>query len=335
MSEVTDSTALPIGLASELLIDPKKGTVQKDGMQIDLTRTEFRLLSELATDPGTYFSYDHLRDNVWGDPRTTDEAIRSMILQLRSKIGEELIVNKEGFGYTLAASIAEPIRDTGIGSGGQRVEEPGPPSNSQAPVNSRRERPRADRPRFVVASLVALAVLALAAGVSFFILPPWGPWWGEPTTWDFSQGTGRWGEHPEFDVHKPGLGVSRDCEQPVPREYGATCAMRFIPTAARNNNAYVTIPDAQGRYVKVSLFVPDDADTCTRQGCSTARTIIWDSGKASHESNYVELQPGKIHTLTFDGRLKPGLAPWREIGIHFYLASYSGPFYIAKVEVWE
>jgi len=49
-----------------LEIIPDEGKVLLDNHEVELTKTEFRLLCELANDPGGVFSRELLLDKVWG-----------------------------------------------------------------------------------------------------------------------------------------------------------------------------------------------------------------------------------------------------------------------------
>ncbi len=70
-----------------LEISPQEGTVMRNGSPVELTKTEFRLLSELAVDRGRVLSREELLDRVWGydyfgDSRLVDVHVR----RLRKKI---------------------------------------------------------------------------------------------------------------------------------------------------------------------------------------------------------------------------------------------------------
>ena len=90
-------------------IVPDEGTVLQDGAEVHLTRTEFRLLCELASTPGRMFSREVLLDRVWGydyfgDGRLVDVHIR----RLRTKVEDdpanpEHVVTVRGLGYKLQA----------------------------------------------------------------------------------------------------------------------------------------------------------------------------------------------------------------------------------------
>jgi DNA-binding response OmpR family regulator len=89
----------------DLEIDVESAQVRQRGEPVALTRTEFRLLCELAQVPGRVMSRETLLERVWGydyfgDSRLVDVHIR----RLRCKIEEEasrprLIVTVRGLGY--------------------------------------------------------------------------------------------------------------------------------------------------------------------------------------------------------------------------------------------
>lgn len=90
-----------------LEIVPEEGKVLRDGQELHLTKTEFRLLCELAQNPGRVFSRESLLDKVWGydyfgDGRLVDVHIR----RLRTKVEADPanprhVVTVRGLGYRL------------------------------------------------------------------------------------------------------------------------------------------------------------------------------------------------------------------------------------------
>jgi two-component system response regulator MtrA len=91
----------------DLEIDPAAFRVRKDGVEVTLTATEFRLLLELARRPDQVFTRELLLERVWGyeylgDSRLVDVAVQ----RLRSKIEDDpsqprLIGTVRGVGYRL------------------------------------------------------------------------------------------------------------------------------------------------------------------------------------------------------------------------------------------
>ncbi|MGQ0616845.1 MAG: winged helix-turn-helix domain-containing protein, partial [Acidimicrobiia bacterium] len=91
----------------DLEIIPDAGVVRRDGQELHLTKTEFRLLCELASSPGRVFSREVLLERVWGygyfgDGRLVDVHVR----RLRTKIegdpaNPRHVATVRGLGYKL------------------------------------------------------------------------------------------------------------------------------------------------------------------------------------------------------------------------------------------
>jgi len=91
----------------ELEIIPEEGRVMLGDSELHLTKTEFRLLVELASSPGRVFSREVLLERVWGydyfgDGRLVDVHVR----RLRTKIEADPanprhVVTVRGLGYKL------------------------------------------------------------------------------------------------------------------------------------------------------------------------------------------------------------------------------------------
>lgn len=92
---------------NDLQILPDEGVVRVSGTEAHLTKTEFRLLVELASSPGRIFSREVLLERVWGlgyfgDGRLVDVHVR----RLRTKIEPDPanprhVVTVRGLGYKL------------------------------------------------------------------------------------------------------------------------------------------------------------------------------------------------------------------------------------------
>ena len=90
-----------------LEVIPEEGVVLVDEREIYLTRTEFRLLVELASNPGRVLSREDLLQRVWdydyyGDGRLVDVHVR----RLRTKVENDpakprYIITMRGMGYKL------------------------------------------------------------------------------------------------------------------------------------------------------------------------------------------------------------------------------------------
>lgn len=99
--------ATPHMVFGDLEIIPEEGVVRLAGDEVHLTKTEFRLLVELATNPGRVLSREVLLERVWGygyfgDGRLVDVHVR----RLRTKIEPDAanphyVVTVRGLGYKL------------------------------------------------------------------------------------------------------------------------------------------------------------------------------------------------------------------------------------------
>jgi two-component system response regulator MtrA len=94
----------------ELFIDPSPHQVSLGGTLLQLTPTEYRLLSVLAARPDQVVPRDTLAKLVWGDPDTgTSRTIDVHIGRLRVKLAQgsssaPQIVSVRGFGYKIVSS---------------------------------------------------------------------------------------------------------------------------------------------------------------------------------------------------------------------------------------
>jgi DNA-binding response OmpR family regulator len=87
-----------------LVIDPDKFEVVADGVKVDLTATEFKILQLLASRKGRVFTRDQILDFLWGQEKAViDRTVDVHIRNLREKLGGagSLIKNIRGVGYKL------------------------------------------------------------------------------------------------------------------------------------------------------------------------------------------------------------------------------------------
>jgi two-component system response regulator RegX3 len=93
----------------DLVIDRTRGGVTRNGKEINLTPTEFRLLVFLAQHPGQAFSRGQLIDKVWGADGEyyDDKTVSVHVRRLREKIEvdpshPDIVLTVPGIGYRLA-----------------------------------------------------------------------------------------------------------------------------------------------------------------------------------------------------------------------------------------
>jgi two-component system KDP operon response regulator KdpE len=95
-----------VHVAGDLVIDLDNHRVTREGQMVDLTPTEFRLLSVLVENAGQVLSHEQLLTKVWGYEYASDVGyVKRYIWYLRQKIEKdprspEHILTEWGFGYS-------------------------------------------------------------------------------------------------------------------------------------------------------------------------------------------------------------------------------------------
>ena len=93
--------------AAEFLVDEERCSIRYRGVNLELTRYEFRLLKTLVAKPGRVFSRDQLMNAVWEDPtasldRTVDAHVKMLRAKLRAVAADaDPIQTHRGLGYSL------------------------------------------------------------------------------------------------------------------------------------------------------------------------------------------------------------------------------------------
>ncbi len=91
--------------AGNLVIDPKRHAVTKDGELVDISPKEFQLIYFFASNPGQVFSREALLDRVWGQesyvsPRTVDVHVRWLREKFEDTDGPPArLITVRGVGY--------------------------------------------------------------------------------------------------------------------------------------------------------------------------------------------------------------------------------------------
>lgn len=68
---------------------------------ITLTKKEISFLELLFRNKHRIVTYEEFQSNVWGNAVMTDDAIRSIVRNLRNKLPKDIIANLSGIGYKL------------------------------------------------------------------------------------------------------------------------------------------------------------------------------------------------------------------------------------------
>jgi DNA-binding response OmpR family regulator len=101
------ATGAPAYSCDNLIVDFNKHLVTLSGEIVNLTATEYRMLSYLALNAGRVITADQLLDHVWGEEYSgSDHLLQVNIGRLRQKLGDSareprFIQTKAGIGYMM------------------------------------------------------------------------------------------------------------------------------------------------------------------------------------------------------------------------------------------
>ncbi|QOC91725.1 response regulator transcription factor [Micromonospora craniellae] len=98
--------SVPVLAFGELEVSPEAGEVRRSGTPVAVTRTEFRLLCELAEHAGRVLSRQQLLSRVWGYDTGDERLVDVHVGRLRQKIETDPanprhLVTLRGLGYKL------------------------------------------------------------------------------------------------------------------------------------------------------------------------------------------------------------------------------------------
>ncbi|MER5769050.1 response regulator transcription factor [Streptomyces sp. NPDC001985] len=104
----------PVLAVGSLVVDPQRHEVTVDGVRIDCTPGEFRILAAMVAEPGRVFTRQQLLEELHGFARYIgDRTVDVHIMNLRKKIEPaprrpERLLTVFGVGYKLAAPERQP-----------------------------------------------------------------------------------------------------------------------------------------------------------------------------------------------------------------------------------
>jgi DNA-binding response OmpR family regulator len=90
-----------ITLNDHILLDLEKSIVMINHVEVHLNKKEKLLLKLLCSDQTHTFTYEQIENQVWGSKSMSLAALRSVVRDVRKKLGEMFIINESGIGYRL------------------------------------------------------------------------------------------------------------------------------------------------------------------------------------------------------------------------------------------
>jgi len=99
--------AQPSIAVDNVILDPRTRQVSVDGIPVNLTPLEFRLVNYLFHHRGRVVSQTELSDNLYShDSERDSNAIEALVGRLRKKLKSDVIETRRGFGYVVPAEAA-------------------------------------------------------------------------------------------------------------------------------------------------------------------------------------------------------------------------------------
>lgn len=89
-----------------VIFDKSKGILEKNGQEISLTATQFKILDYLSENINTIVSIDRILDNIWEDSYGYENTLITHIYRLREKLEDnprdpKILITIKGLGYKL------------------------------------------------------------------------------------------------------------------------------------------------------------------------------------------------------------------------------------------
>ncbi|WP_345975519.1 response regulator [Sulfurimonas sp. HSL3-7] len=101
LEKIDNETPDVVQLSERVTINFDRAEATKDDQTAHLNKKEMLLLKLLLLDVERIFTYEEIENQVWGSKSMSLAALRSVVRDLRKKIGQEFIVNISGTGYRM------------------------------------------------------------------------------------------------------------------------------------------------------------------------------------------------------------------------------------------
>lgn len=99
--KIDDISPINIKIDEKLSLDLEKNQALVNLNEVHLNKKETMLLKVLSQNTNKAYTYEEIEYQVWGNKSMSLSAVRSVVRDLRKKIGQNYIVNISGIGYRL------------------------------------------------------------------------------------------------------------------------------------------------------------------------------------------------------------------------------------------
>ena len=108
-SKIWDTRYDPEFHFQDLTVDYRQHAVSVEGQQVDLTPTEYKMLTYLTRNAGRMLSTDQILEEVWGEEYSGERSlVKVIVTRIRRKLNDDprnpqYILTKTGIGYMMKA----------------------------------------------------------------------------------------------------------------------------------------------------------------------------------------------------------------------------------------
>jgi DNA-binding response OmpR family regulator len=101
VSKLDSSKDEKLELQKDVIIDLYNSKIENQGQEHHINKKELLLLKLLCSSPEQTFSYEEIENQVWGSISMSLSALRSVVRDIRKKLGSKYLKNVSGVGYRL------------------------------------------------------------------------------------------------------------------------------------------------------------------------------------------------------------------------------------------
>lgn len=94
-----------------LIIDCDKFVVNKNGIIVELSKIEMQIIKLLAKVPGKVYSRNQIFQYVWNNTNVKERTVDVHIVNIRKKLGNNIIKTIKGVGYKLNIEPVQVIEN--------------------------------------------------------------------------------------------------------------------------------------------------------------------------------------------------------------------------------
>lgn len=101
VKNIKEKSSNIIRISEKCMFDRFNKTLFYDGKSVKLSKNELELLELLCSNLNRVLTYEEIENNIWYDSFMSEDAIRSLVRNLRKKLSSKCLMNISKIGYKL------------------------------------------------------------------------------------------------------------------------------------------------------------------------------------------------------------------------------------------